>query len=104
MKMFNRFALHIKCRTKLDAVNYCIEKGLEEGLRTFIDEEEIRMVKARKVTDKETILINGRISNNQNYVFRYLQAEFDLNQRQLLYILVYRIVGRNGFEIEKTTP
>ncbi|KGR88384.1 hypothetical protein ACTHQ8_16625 [Lysinibacillus odysseyi] len=99
MKMFNKFALHIKCRTKLEAVNYCIEKGLEEGLRTFIDDEEIHMVKARKVTDKETILINGRISNNHNYVFRYLQAEFNLNQRQLLYIIIGRISGRNGFEI-----
>lgn len=99
MRVFNKFGLSIGSKTKLDTVNFCILRGLQEGTDTYIDEDEINMVKSRRVTDKESILVNGRITGEQRTIFTFLQAEYNLNQRQLLYILVKRISERWGFNI-----
>lgn len=99
--LLNRFKSSINCANKLDTVNYCISRGLEDGLDTYIDEGEISHVKARRVSEKDTTLVNGRINNDLYFIFKHLQDEFNLNQRQLLYILIARIVERYGMKFGK---
>ena len=86
--LFNRFKLKMSFRNSLETVNHCILRGLEEDVETYVDVEEINAIKARKVSDKDTVLVNGRINSELHYIFKFLQGEFNLNQRQLLYILI----------------
>lgn len=98
--VLNRFKLMKDFKSTLEAVNYCITRGLEDGLETFIDDSEINTIKSRKISDTDTILVNGRVNRNLYDVFRHVQAEFNLNQRQLLYILIKRIIERSNLKYE----
>lgn len=101
MVLFNRFKLQMDYRNVLETVNQCIIRGLEDGTDTYIDDDEITAIKARRVSDRDTVLVNGRIHSDLHYIFKYLQGEFNLNQRQLLYILIARIVERNGMDFRE---
>lgn len=96
--VLNRFKERLGYQTILDTVNYCVQRGLEDGIDTYIDDDEINAIKARRVSDRDTILVNGRIHSESHYIFKHIQTEFNLNQRQLLYILILRILEREGVD------
>lgn len=99
MKVFGRFMLHLNFNTVLETANYCITQGLQEGLNTFIVDYEIDAVKNRKVKDNDTILVNARLDAQTYEIFKHVRVEFVLNQRQLFYILIWRILDFHNFNL-----
>lgn len=81
-----------------DTVLDFVSMAVTSYLHLAITETEIESAK-RRLRDQDGIQVNGRLYEETYTEFRRVQAENNLNQRQLTYVLINKAVQLAGYKL-----